>query len=889
MKYNRSEGTISVFLALVILVLITFCCSIAEVTRLQIAQVQARRALQSAAQSVLAGYDSQLQSQYGLFARDFSDPLEIKEEILHYTTSGFPDASVNNPLLTSTSAFQPYQFDFNLLNITSQSSITNPEQFKNQILDYMTFRGPFQAIKPFVEKYELLSDAAKTSGILDKKEKMDEAIAEFESSYALLESLIEGFIITDGGNLKLENDGTPSLRAAYLKKVVTRDGYDLPVYSDKEIPDVNLRSRLNRNAWSVDRTLAIYADTLSRAKSALGETADCFLAIEELKEKKEGLKEERADIRDDIQGVAQASDQAAAWNAEIAAINREIGKINDQIGDLEKQMAYYGELYNMYHADLYIDYLPKLQTLGVLGAEGGEGYIDIHKQAVIQIETIRKQAQDLLETIEIFEADVKNTQMGQLDGMREEMNKTADRYKALLSEDMAVGESKMTTLNQMESTINNNLKTLQSIEPQIRILEEAEANLAEGWLDEIFSGKPEELKNEFKRTDNVENGMVLIQWNAGGHNPSKGTDMEAQVISSLENLEVQLDGYHRELYFDYGQMPMKLEDESMISKLMTIGKEMFPAIEIPENMMDIETGRLPSAGRGCEAAINPDTDTAGISHLLEGMAQYGASDLLGSLYLNEYAVGMFQNASEVGKNAVTLSQFEKSEHYLNYEVEYILMGKDNDYENVMAVVAILFSLRIVLNMIALFMDGEKMARLNELGAAVAGWWSMGIGGAVLVAGLMLLWSIVESVSDVQRLLAGESVPLVKTAATWETDILGNIWGEGAEAVAEELTGENNNKALNLIPEPDYADYMRMLLLSPMTDEETELYRMMDLIQMNLEKSRQKSVDLDSLVTAFEVKGDFKINPLFMKLPFMSPSSGIGEEAYHFEEEAQAAY
>ncbi len=67
---SKKYGGISIFLAVTFLSLIVFVMSIVEVTRYQILRAQAERMVISATQSVLAGYDSALKNEYGIFARN---------------------------------------------------------------------------------------------------------------------------------------------------------------------------------------------------------------------------------------------------------------------------------------------------------------------------------------------------------------------------------------------------------------------------------------------------------------------------------------------------------------------------------------------------------------------------------------------------------------------------------------------------------------------------------------------------------------------------------------------------------------------------------------------------------------------------------------------------
>lgn len=156
----------------------------------------------------------------------------------------------------------------------------------------------------------------------------------------------------------------------------------------------------------------------------------------------------------------------------------------------------------------------------------------------------------------------------------------------------------------------------------------------------------------------------------------------------------------------------------------------------------------------------------------------------------------------------------KEDTSLEYEMEYLVVGKKSDRENLRGVVNRLLGVRELSNLQFLQSNVEKQEVI--LAAATA------LGAATLTPelipvykkGLMAAWAYVESVEDVRLLLQGEKVARVKTAAQWQTDLLHLGTTEGQKKPVEEGL--------------DYQQYLQMFLW---TMGDTVLaYRAMDLME-----------------------------------------------------------
>lgn len=137
------------------------------------------------------------------------------------------------------------------------------------------------------------------------------------------------------------------------------------------------------------------------------------------------------------------------------------------------------------------------------------------------------------------------------------------------------------------------------------------------------------------------------------------------------------------------------------------------------------------------------------------------------------------------------------------EIEYLINGKESDYENLSAFVTSLVMFREAMNLIYLYTDTEKK---NEARAFVAAFLCAS-GNPALISVftffVLSIWALVQAVQDVKMLLDSGRVPVFHTRDTWTfaiEDIL--HFGKG------QSTGELQRSPKGL----SYRDYLRAFLL-----------------------------------------------------------------------------
>ena len=233
---------------------------------------------------------------------------------------------------------------------------------------------------------------------------------------------------------------------------------------------------------------------------------------------------------------------------------------------------------------------------------------------------------------------------------------------------------------------------------------------------------------------------------------------------------------------------------------------------------------------------------------------------LDRLWLQYYIQNYFSNYTEKSEKGAR-------EKALDYEMEYLLAGKDSDGANLETVVYELLGIREAMNFVTIMQDGEKKGLAYSIATAAVGFTGMPLLVKAVQIGILLAWAFVESVLDVRTLLDGKKVPFLKRADQWCSD-LKNCQG----------TVESNSKSEEDGQGLTYTQYLQMLLF--LLSEKTINYRCMDLMERN------EGVRMDHMIQAVEGTFDYKAQPLFWRWNFVAAG---GWDTFYMQKTTSMTY
>lgn len=211
---------------------------------------------------------------------------------------------------------------------------------------------------------------------------------------------------------------------------------------------------------------------------------------------------------------------------------------------------------------------------------------------------------------------------------------------------------------------------------------------------------------------------------------------------------------------------------------------------------------------------------------------------------------------------------------LDYEVEYILGGKDNDRDNLSAVATELILIRSGANLVNLMLDSTKQAEIRELATAV----SFGQVYIMKIAELLITtaWALAEAMLDTKALFEGKKIPLIKQQDDWFLSLEGlkNFTGEEATESDEEFG-------------LGYEDYLRVLLL--LEKKEDQRFRTMDMIQANMCLNENTDFRIKDCIAQVKAEVSYSAPGVFAALPIVQRTAASDTTGYQFSFVQEYAY
>ena len=103
---------------------------------------------------------------------------------------------------------------------------------------------------------------------------------------------------------------------------------------------------------------------------------------------------------------------------------------------------------------------------------------------------------------------------------------------------------------------------------------------------------------------------------------------------------------------------------------------------------------------------------------------------------------------------------------LDYEMEYIIGGEHNDRKNVYKVINQLSVIREGVNLSYLISSQDKMSEAYMLAAALVGVMGCDLAVRLVQYIIVSIWAYAESIVELRKLLAGETIALIKNRDNW---------------------------------------------------------------------------------------------------------------------------
>ena len=752
---KKTEGAISIFLCIILTSMIILSGLLVDGSRIRAGEAQAKRAVRLGAKSTLANYDNMLKELFGIFALAEGNPDALKDELENYinrtlmTELGVDEKSLGEKgyeyirrIFTGESTFKDVKFlnlyDYNLdsIELAPIYNLSENEVMRSQIVEHMKYRAPKELAEGFVDKLMSFKEFGRQSNIMKKKTGLDKHLNEINKKEMELSALIQSINSFNTGN-NVER----ARLSSYVNHIVNRIDYEKQLYekrqelAEAETTLTDLQRKVSNASDEKSRKEAEEEYDSYRSNTYDSIVSQCY-RIQDNIDKENRLCDEVKEST--IKYISDYKKQNEDGTRIISDIKRMAGEAIEKISvienDLKEDTTDFGaRLRNDISSikkRIDPDYLKKLQETLAYNSQQLKEFNDI--MGYVDPRSIKAASQGQVLSNSEVESKIKKSQLVDF------CNKYIKNIDYGAPTSQKSGTKPPDPRDGAQKIVDGSSLKKDKIDPGAKNVDSSGKEKLFP-RDELPSGAGKVISREFNKEDteyilSYFRGMQNTFGDGGSSNTSQDFNYDSTVVKSI------IDG-------------AKLKDENNESADKAFGL-----------MADI--GNI-------------------IQFSLEGMRD--------ELYINEYVLCTFKNTitdkfvNETGskKKPVQLDLRGKpinarKTYFDKSEVEYIIIGAENEKANAYAVQGEILLIRFSLNTLHVYMDPVKNSHALKTAIAVAGW--TGFGVPIVHTLIMLAWAMAESVLDVQCLLQGEKVAIFKMKDQWRLDPQNLLTGAAQEAL-----------------------------------------------------------------------------------------------------------
>lgn len=306
---GKAGGSITAYLTLILLIILSLLLTIMEGARVSTAKVFAERALSSSMDSVLAEFYGPLWEEYHILGYQEDDSSitdksqAIADKLSEYMSYTFyPKQGLESN--AAKRGLELYSIGINSVSALDRTLLVDYQGglYINEAVEYMKYHEVADGAKLLLDKLSLLETPRKVSAIYDKKLTAEEELAKMEKDTLKLMKLLDGVHTSDKG-IEPDREGRLQTEDYYVKMIcpepvtmetagvnnsavfqVLRDRYINPAKELTETKnDISYLSQTADRLANLEEALAFNSSELQAAEANL----------EELQMERAGLLEER--------------------------------------------------------------------------------------------------------------------------------------------------------------------------------------------------------------------------------------------------------------------------------------------------------------------------------------------------------------------------------------------------------------------------------------------------------------------------------------------------------------------------------------------------------------------------------------------------------------------
>ena len=843
-KRNSCNGTICVFLALVILLIMSLVLVFLESAGHAASKSYAQMLLKTSTGSVLGEYYGPLFAEYGILAIDSgfdtkkSDSKELERRLLRYMDDNVWDYTCED------------------IRVTEMKKLLdeNGTEFMSQAAEYEKYAAPEDVLDEITSRLKSLGDQKTITKVMEKRMDIEDELAIIDKKTLELMKLIDGVNLTMGA--KTSSLLGYEIEDWFIKKMfvgentMTGTGINNPsVYArlkDRYADIVDLsstyRSALSLYAGKL-KALSSDMDKLEAMQTQIGV---CNETIKALQKQIENTAKEIAVLQTELANLEENEPDddteqkgKEEYEQEIADLYADIDEFNEQIAENERLIADTTDIIE----ELNEKIMERQLEIGEI-ADSLKKVSDYTYTLLVEVESklirvcdivdeIAEKQEKIKPLIDDFESVLRTVGPVLSDDFKQELEETLDFMKAYVG----YGNNKVTTtdFDAIKKTAEYDLNLLTGIDVEAY----------------RFSGSDtyEEVTEKLGRLPKDEN--IFYEFSYSGfsfdYSEIQESALENKLVAEFEN-NVS-DGYLSLFLPDN----VKLSDNSMLSELL-------PSLwyevegEDEEDLDDITDGADDKGGGELLSDADEGSGLSNIADMVSDGFESLGSKLLSSMYMR-HQFKSFKNRSAEGDTV------------LDYELEYILSGFETDKANLSAAATKIMLLRLAICTVYTLTQKDLKAQAQTLAISIMGFTGLPFLITIVKYLILFLWAAAQAVIETAAIMRGKKVPVIPNSESFcltlaELPLFATLVDEKADNFAE--------SQLYL----DYDDYL--LVLTLLQSEKTTAARAMDIIQENIRYKYNDDFLINNAVTSFSCTATFMAPYKYTNLLGLSGADAVYE-------------
>ena len=809
---KKCRGGVTVFLIIIMLPSFVFGGYVFDAARLDAAKTIVTSSGDLVFNALLSEFHDELYDNYGLLATQ-NDPSSFKDQAEMYFNNNLESSSmiqgsdaislnIINSFKNFMNSSNSQEFD-NLVKISAinnlsvaganESQITNPDAMKNQIVEYMKYRGPVSLVSGLITKLKTLGDLDKQAEAVNKKIEYEDKVSQIgkkcQEAYNTINEYNDTISKTPIDNmlntLQVINDAQMDYICEVLRlhnekdnKVTKYKKDNLSSTDKKELKKYSQDDLYNYiKKYFDDSDLKNIKSALTHALALKNANADdypkvMYEAVKSLEKKYDSYNKlyfycEQYCSNYDKEMSKKYEDENYVETEE----DKEYKQKYEKVRDFKKDFADKGTIIYQIQNNKVTDYSAKINDKFKAISES----VNTIKGQIVQINYKLYGTNILEKNKEGIKRKLEN-----IEKAIDEAESAKKKYKKAI-DDLAQSEYKASMKTEFESSARdldkNKLKTLQKT-----IAEYKKYN--DDLFESIENGGTFYKKNlnksiTTKSLPKIEPGTTKaeIKSNFKKYKTSGFSGTKPEVINEKDKFYKYLKSICKDSTGDESKKdkldhvlssakPPENKSLSNADSSISSASGYIEKTDSSEKVNNFESGKY-DKNKTAEKFMNYFNSMGSFLKSITNLRYiFDGENSRDTLYISEYMTEMFSHyTSESGENDVTLAGKSTSTNpFYQSEVEYILCGMDTPQANIEAMKSKLYTTRFVLNLLYAMTDTQITSTARTTAASIAG--SMPFMIPVIKTIIVCGFALGESTIDVKALMDGKDVAFIKTKDTF---------------------------------------------------------------------------------------------------------------------------